>query len=352
MAIQNLLETAIQNKASDLHLICGVPPVLRIHGVLAPISGISPLTPEVLQNLIFEILSPEQKEILSTNRELDFSYELPGKSRFRINAYHQRGTLAAAFRLIPLQIKTIDELKLPPICHTLANLRQGFVLITGPTGHGKSTTLAAILEEINRTRPAHILTIEDPIEFILTPQKSIISQREVHGDSHSWNIALRSALREDPNVVLVGEMRDLETISAALTIAETGHLVFATLHTNSASQTIDRIVDVFPEFSKGQVKMQLSSTIEAVFSQRLIPSLDGGRTLAYEVMVGTPAVRNIIREGKTHLLDNVIQTSAELGMVSLDANMVTLVQTGVISLETAQSFALHPEELMKRIGAK
>lgn len=352
MDIQELLQIAIDNKASDLHLLVGIPPTLRVNGVLLQISGKEVLTDQTIQELVWQITNAEQKEILTVNKELDFSFEFEGKARFRINAYHQRGSMAASLRLIPFEIRGIDELGLPKICHTFATLRQGFILVTGPTGHGKSTTLAAILQEINQTRTEHIVTIEDPIEFVLPKGKSIVSQREVHGDTHSWEIALRSCLREDPNVVLIGEMRDYETIASALTIAETGHLVFATLHTNSAAQTVDRIVDVFPEHAKSQVRMQLSSTLEAVLSQRLLPCLTGGRVVAYEIMTATPAVRTVVREGKTHMIDNIIQTSAELGMVSLETNLTSLVKQGKISLETAQAYALRPEDLMRQIRGK
>ncbi|MDP3954935.1 MAG: type IV pilus twitching motility protein PilT [bacterium] len=352
MNVQELLQIVVDKNASDLHLLVGIPPVLRIDGNLGFVPGKEPLTAEDVQELVHQLLNTQQKEILMINRELDLSFGFAGQGRFRINAYYQKGTLAASLRLVPMTIPGINELGLPNICHTFAELRQGFILVTGPTGHGKSTTLAAILNEINQERAEHIVTVEDPIEFVLPKGKSIVSQREVHGDTHSWEIALRSCLREDPNVVLIGEMRDLETIAAALTIAETGHLVFATLHTNSASQTIDRIVDVFPEHSKAQVSMQLSSTLEAVFSQRLIPSLDGHRVVAYEIMTATPAVKTVIREGKTHLLDNIIQTSAELGMMTLEARLAVLVKEGKISLEMAMSFALRPEELARLVRGR
>lgn len=352
MDIKELLQITVDRNASDLHLMPFLPPMIRVNGHLMPITGRENLTPQQVEEMIFSLLNPEQKEILVVNKELDFSYELPTKGRFRVNAYYQKENLAVSLRLIPFRIPEIDELSLPKICHTFATLRQGFILVTGPTGHGKSTTLAAILNEINQTRAEHIVTIEDPIEFILPRGKSIVSQRELHADTHSWDIALRSCLREDPNIVLIGEMRDYETISSALTIAETGHLVFATLHTNSASQTIDRIVDVFPEHSKGQVRMQLSATLEAVFSQRLIPTIAGGRTLSYEIMTGTAAVRTCVREGKSHLLDNIIATSAELGMVSLETSLAKLVKTGVVSLEMAQNYALRPDELTRLIRGK
>lgn len=257
--------------------------------------------------------------------------------------------MAASFRLINANIPTIDALGLPRICHEFSALKQGFVLVTGPTGQGKSTTLAAVLQEINQTRPVHIVTIEDPIEYIYVPEKSIISQREVHNDTHSWELALRSVLREDPDVVLIGEMRDYETIAAALTIAETGHLVFATLHTNSAAQTIDRIVDVFPENQQPQVRMQLSANLEAVLSQRLVPRVNGSRVVAYEIMVGTTAMRTTIREGRTHMIDNIIQTSGEYGMNTLESCLAGLVSGGVISMETAEAYATRPDEIKRYI---
>lgn len=352
MEIRQLLKQAIDNNASDLHLLVGTPPTLRVHGTLITIANFPALSQQDVQDLVFPLLNQEQKEILQVNRELDFSFEYEGQARFRINAYHQKGTLAAALRLIPMKIRGVDELNLPQICHTFAELKQGFILITGPTGHGKSTTLAAILNEINQTRAEHIVTIEDPVEFVLPKEKSIVSQREIHADTHSWDIALRSVLREDPNVVLIGEMRDYETIASTLTIAETGHLVFATLHTNSAAQTVDRIVDVFPEYSKSQVRMQLSATIEAVLSQRLLPSLEGGRIVAGEIMTGTPAIRTAIREGKTHLIDNIIQTSAEQGMVPLETDLARLVKEGKVSLEVAQAYCLRPDELIRQVKGK
>ena len=348
MKIEELLKTTYDHKGSDLHLIVGYPPTLRIDGVLKPLE-LPPLTEASVQEVVHPLLNQEQKEILNVNREFDFSFELKGLARFRVNAYYQKGTLSASLRLVPLEIRKIEELKLPQICHKFASLRQGFVLITGPTGHGKSTALAAILDEINEKRAEHIVTIEDPIEFLISPKKSIISQRELHADTHSWNIALRSCLREDPNVVLIGEMRDYETISSALTIAETGHLVFATLHTNSAAQTIDRIVDVFPEYSKSQVRMQLSLSIEAVLSMRLLPCLRGGRVVASEIMVSTPAVRTSIRDGKTHMIDNIIQTSVDLGMMTLETDLARLVKQGEISLDTARAYALRPEDLIRNV---
>jgi twitching motility protein PilT len=352
MDIAKLLDKTISSKASDLHLVVGMPPMLRVQGELTPIES-KALTDEESQNLVFALLTPEQKDLFLVNRELDFSFEYEGKGRFRINAYHQKGFVSAALRLIPSEILTIEELNLPKIYHSFANLRQGFILVTGPTGHGKSTTLASIIQEINETRSVHVVTVEDPIEYVYPIGKSVISQRELHSDTHSWEIALRSALREDPDVVLVGEMRDYETIASALTIAETGHLVFATLHTNSAAQTIDRIVDVFPEHQQGQIRLQLSNTLEAVLSQRLMPAVSEGRIPAAEILLATPAVKTTIREGKTHLVDNIIQTSADVGMQTLETSMAYLVKTGKLSLDVAMEWALRPAELRRLVrGSK
>lgn len=347
MEIEELLEVTVNKKASDLHLISGISPVIRVDGELMPVSGKEPLTVKTTESLVFSLVSEEQKEVLIVNKELDFSFDYQERGRFRVNAYYQRGNLAAALRLLPARIPTIDELNLPKICHDFTRLRQGFILLTGPTGHGKSTTLAAIIEEINQEREVHIVTIEDPIEYVFDHKKGIISQRELKKDTHSWQIALRSCLREDPDVVLIGEMRDYETIASALTIAETGHLVFATLHTNSAAQTVDRIVDVFPEHQQSQVRMQLSNTLEAVLSERLVPCLKEGRIPAMEILITTTAVKTAIREGKTHLIDNVIQTSSGLGMRSLEMDLARLVRLGRISLKTAEAFALRPSELMR-----
>ena len=349
MEIKQLLQLTVDRSASDLHIISGIPPHLRVEGILSPIPDEPILTPDHVIKFIKEILSSEQLERLTVNKEIDFSLPFNQNARFRVNAYTQKGTLAIAFRRIPLEIPEIDKLGLPKILHSFTGLRQGFILVTGPTGHGKSTTLAAMLNEINSTRAEHIVTIEDPIEFIFKPIKSIISQREMGFDSHSWQIALRSVLREDPDVVLVGEMRDHETIASALTVAETGHLVFATLHTNSAAQTIDRIVDVFPEEQQEQVRLQLSNVIEAVFSMRLVPSISGRRVVAYEVMLGTSAIKTTIREGKTHQNDNILQTSTEVGMNTLEMSLAQHVKDGKLDLETAQTFSLRPEELMRLV---
>ena len=347
--IKQLLQNIIDTKSSDLHLISGIPPMLRIDGELAPVPGTGILTPDEIWQILKSVLTAEQVERLTVNKEIDFSLAFSEKARFRVNAYTQKNSLAAAFRQIPLTIPTIESLGLPNIIHSFTSLRQGLVLVTGPTGHGKSTTLAAMINEINQTRAAHIVTIEDPIEFVFKPVKSIISQREMRTDTHSWEIALRSVLREDPDVVLVGEMRDYETIAAALTVAETGHLVFATLHTNSAAQTIDRIVDVFPDEQQSQVRLQLSNVIEAVFSQRLIPGTTKGRAIAYEVMLGSTAIKTSIREGKTHQIESVLETSQEIGMVTLERSLADLVKRGLVTLEVAQSWALRPEELMRLV---
>jgi twitching motility protein PilT len=347
VGIKDLQELTIDRNASDLHIIVGLPPYIRLDGKLVPVPDTPVLTPETVENYLKDILPSDQLERLKVNKEVDFSLSFSDKARFRVNAYTQRGTPALSFRMIPLEIPKIDDLGLPKIIHSFTALKQGFILVTGPTGHGKSTTLAAILDEINQTRAEHIVTIEDPIEFLLRPDSSVISQREMGGDTHSWRIALRSVLREDPNVVMVGEMRDYETMASALTVAETGHLVFSTLHTNSASQTVDRIVDVFPEEQQHQVRLQLANVIEAVFSMRLVPAITGGRTVAYEVMLGTSAVKTSIREGKTHQIDNIIQTSTTIGMNTLEMSLASLVKEGKITLDDAQSYSLRPEELAR-----
>ncbi len=352
MTIEELLQITCDKEASDLHLVVGSPPNLRVDGELLPAGDYEPLTPEMIKLLVYALVSDQQKELLLANKEIDFSYQFNELGRFRVNAYYQKGTLAAALRLIPTKIRTLEELRLPALYNEFAQLKQGLILVTGPTGHGKSSTLAAIINLINRTRTAHIVTIEDPIEYVHNPIKSVISQRELHGDTHSWQVALRSVLREDPDVVLVGEMRDYETIAAALTVAETGHLVFATLHTNSAAQTVDRIIDVFPENQQPQVRMQLSNALEGVVAQRLIPGANGGRLPATEILLATSAVKNTIREGKTHQLDNVIQTSGELGMMSLEASLAYWVKQGELKMEVASQYALRPEELTRLVKGR
>lgn len=352
MDVQKYLEITIKKKASDLHIIVDLPPMLRIQGVIEPIPGEVPLNQETSEELVFQLMTPGQKEIFLANKEIDFSVSFKDEARFRVNAYHERSNVSASLRLIPNRIPSIEELKLPGICHHFTELRQGFVLITGPTGHGKSTTIASVLDEINELRREHIVTIEDPIEYVHKHKKSIVSQREVKLDTHTWEIALRSILREDPNVVLIGEMRDYDTIAAALTIAETGHLVFASLHTNSAAQTVDRIVDVFPPHQQQQVKIQLAAVMEAVLSQRLVPTIDGHRIVASEVLIATPAVRNAIREGQTHLIDNIIQTSGDVGMNTLEMDLARLVNEQMVTTDEALGFALRPDDLIRQLRRK
>jgi twitching motility protein PilT len=350
MNIHDMLQMLIDKNGSDIHIVTGFPPALRVDGKLQPIEGAPSLKPEHAELLVFPLMTQEQKDYVTVNKEIDFGYQFKELGRFRVNVYYQQGHISASLRLIPSKIKTIDELQLPPIFHDLLEFPQGLVLLTGPTGEGKSTTLAAMIEEINMSRACHILTIEDPVEFVYTPKQSVISQREVHQDTHGWDIALRSALREDPDVVLVGEMRDFETIAAAITVAETGHLVFATLHTNTAAQTIDRIIDVFPEHQQAQIRQQLSVTIQAIVSQRLIPMTGGGRTAATEIMIANSAIRNLIREGKTFQIDNVMQTSAEGGMMLMEASLVQLVQRGAITIEKAREYAIRPDEFSRLSG--
>lgn len=345
MELAKMLELVLHNRASDLHLLEGSAPMLRVDGELTPLLGEKQLTKDDARNLVDGILSQQQKELFYANKELDFSFAFSDQARFRVNVYYQQGSVAASLRLIAAKIPNLNELNLPDIMHAFTQLKQGFILVTGPTGHGKSTTLAAMINEINNTRRAHIVTLEDPIEYIFPHGMSIVSQREMHLDTYSWEVALRSILREDPDVVLVGEMRDYETIAAALTVAETGHLVLATLHTNSASQTVDRVVGVFPEEQQQQVRLQLANTLEGVISQRLIPMVTGGRTPAVEVLTASGAVRNVIREGKTHLIDNIIQTSADLSMISLDKSLANLINSGKISQEMALTYSLHPDQI-------
>jgi twitching motility protein PilT len=348
LTMQQLLSEAVNRNASDLHLSVGYPPILRIDGELINLDE-NLLSPEDTEELIYSILNDEKKELLEVNREIDFAYTYEGamNARFRINAYYSMKNLSAALRLIPSRIRTIEELMLPQIYNQFTKLKQGLILVTGPTGHGKSTTIAAILEGINRTRFCHIVTIEDPIEYVFEGKKALIDQREMNDDTHSWNIALRSALRQDPDVILVGEMRDFETIASAITLAETGHLVFATLHTNSASQSLDRIIDVFPENQQQQVRTQVANTLEAVIAQRLVPMDTGGRRAVSEVMLNNSAISNMIREGKMHQIDNVIRTSSDIGMIYLERSLVNLVREGVISVQKAQEYAVHPEEVLR-----
>ncbi len=343
--IETLLEECVRRNASDLHIQYGLPPILRVDGALTPVAGVNSLNEDTIRNLIFATLDEEQQKILLKDKEFDYSFAFGDVARFRVNAFHERGKLAAAFRLIPNQIKNITELGMPAIVETFADFPRGLVLVTGPTGSGKSTTLAALVNKINQEKSTHIITIEDPIEFTHKSQRSVIVQREVHYDTFSFAAALRSVLREDPDVVLIGEMRDLETIQAAITIAETGHLVFATLHTNSAAQSIDRMIDVFPAHQQPQVRSQLSNILMAVCAQRLVPALGGGRVVAAEIMVANSAIRSLIRDGKTHQIDTAIQTGADQGMQTMDRTLAKLIQTGVISYDSAREYAVDINEL-------
>ena len=340
--VKKYLDMAIERKASDLHLTVGVVPTLRVDGRLVAISNESVLTVETNDRLVKSLMNADQIKRLIEKKELDFSFGYKD-TRFRTNTYYQKGYLSASLRLINHNIKSISELGLPPILEKFTAPSQGFVIITGPTGHGKSTTLAAMVDHINKSKSDHIVTIEDPIEYVFEHEKSIISQRELGSDTFSFSRALRAVLREDPNVVLVGEMRDLETIEAALTVAETGHLVFTTLHTNSAAQTADRIIDVFPPHQQQQVRMQLANVLLGVVSQRLIPKTNGGRVAVCEIMTVNGAVKNMIREGKTHQLNNIIQTSASEGMISLDKVLAELVSKGDITLDDALTWAIDPK---------
>ena len=349
MTILQLLEMTVARNASDLHLVVGFPPLLRVNGELMSIPGGNILSAADVDSLAMSILNDKQRQSCQQNRELDFSFQFEDKGRFRVNLYRMKGNTAVALRLIPLRIRSLKELGAPDVMAKVAELRQGFILITGPTGHGKSTLLAALIQQINETRAVHIITIEDPIEYTYPNGQSLVSQRELFSDTLSWTNSLRAALREDPDVVLIGEMRDLATIASAMTIAETGHLVFATLHTNSAAQSIDRIIDVFPQTQQPQIRLQLAATLEAIFSLRLVPTITPGRVLATEVLFATPALRNMIREAKTYLVDNLIQTSAELGMVTLEGSLANLVKSGIITEEVALRFTIRPDLLSKLI---
>lgn len=346
--IEEMMKMAVANKASDLHLMEGTVPRLRINGEFIDIANFKTSGTDDERDMILSLLDPEKKQIFEKQKELDFSAELES-ARFRINVFMTQGRVAAALRVVTNNIPDLSTLGLPETLLGMVDKKQGFVLVTGPTGHGKSTTVASLLNWINKNKSVHIVTVEDPIEYQIPAAKALISQREIGADTLTFNAALRSVLRQDPNVVFIGEMRDLETIGSALTIAETGHLVFSTLHTNSASQTIDRIVDVFPEGSKQQIRIQLAEELTAIISQRLLPAIDGGRIPALEILVATPAVRNIIREGKTFMIDNVIATSSDLGMVGLETYLATLVRQGKITQEVAESYCLRPSELQQRL---
>ena len=343
--INALLSFTVTEQASDLHISPGHQPTLRIAGRLIPILREKKLSPEDSKGLAFALMTDEQKEMFLKEKEIDFSYSFEGRARFRINIFFQRRGISVACRFIPSKIRTIEELNLPPILHTFTKPTQGFVLVTGPSSHGKSTTLAAFIDEINHTRSDHIITIEDPIEYVFEPDKAIIDQREVYQDTLSFARALRSTFREDPDVIMVGEMRDPETMSIAISAAETGHLVFATLHTNSAGQTVNRIVDSFAPEQQNQVRSQLSASLLGVISQRLIPRIRGGLIPACEVMINTPAIATLIRENKIHEIPLVIETSAEVGMISLNRSLADLVRKREISIENALLYSLNPAEL-------
>jgi twitching motility protein PilT len=350
MAIKELLQMVVERGASDLHFKAGAKPMLRVDGKLLPISD-EKMHDEQARALIGELLTAEQLETFERKLELDLAYSLPGYSRFRVNIYQQRGGIGAAIRTIPASVPTFEQLRLPKVIRNLAAMPRGLILVTGPTGSGKSTTLAAIINLINQTRSCHIVTIEDPIEYLHSDQQCIITQREVGGDTHSFTDALRHVLRQDPDVILVGEMRDLETIGTAITAAETGHLVLATLHTVNAPQTVDRVVDVFPPHQQTQIRMQLSVALEGVLSQTLLPLKGGkGRVAALEVMVSTPAVRNLIREGKTHMLTQTMQSGLKDGMQTLNQALRDMVRADVVTLETALAHSSNPQELAALCG--
>ncbi len=349
--IDEILRRMVDSKASDLHLVVGSPPNARIDGKLVSLSEYGIINNEMLKEALYSVISDEQKKAFEKNRELDFSYSMPKISRFRGNMLYQRNTLGAVFRAIPANPPTIEELNLPAIITTLSKKPRGLVLVTGPTGSGKSTTLASMVDYINRTRAEHIVTIEDPIEFLHKNQKSIIRQRELGSDTLSFEEALKHVLRQDPDVILVGEMRDLETISLAVTSAETGHLVFATLHTTSAASTIDRIIDVFPPGQQAQIRMQLSTTLEGIICQTLVPKKEGkGRACAMEILVGTMGVRNLIREGKTHMIVNMLQAGVKDGMQTLNSALHKLVVSGAISVDDALLKSSQPDELKNLLG--
>ena len=348
--MHDLLTIMIERGASDLHITTGTPPQIRLHGKLTPLTQFERLTPQDTQRLAYSVLNEGQKQKFEEDNELDLSFGIQGLARFRCNVYRQRGAVASAIRVIPIKIRTFDELNLPPIVEQLADRPKGLILVTGPTGSGKSTTLAAMVDKINNERTEHIMTIEDPIEFVHHHKKCLVNQREVFSDTQSFKNALKYILRQDPDVVLVGEMRDLETISAALTIAETGHLTLGTLHTNSCAQTINRIIDVFPTNQQSQVRAQLSLVLEGVLSQQLIPTPDGrGRVMSLEIMVTTPAIRNLIREEKIHQIYSAMQAGQKFGMQTMNQSLVELVQKRKISREEALNRSTLPEELAQQL---
>ena len=343
-----VLKEVVELNASDLHLTVGSAPMVRVRGELRGLDDYPQLTAKDTRDIMYSILSNDQRKRLEEDWQVDFSYSVPQMGRFRVNAYMQRASVGGAFRLIPSEIKSVDQLGLPSVIHEFVKKPRGFVLVTGPTGSGKSTSLAAMIDEINQTRNEHILTIEDPIEFLHRHKSCMVNQREIGNDAQSFELGLKAALRQDPDVILVGEMRDLETISTALTAAETGHLVFATLHTQDTAQTIDRIIDVFPPYQQQQVRVQLSVALQGIVTQQLLPTADGsGRIAACEVLALTPAVRNLIREGKTHQIHSVLQTGGAKGMQAMDASLAQLVRAGKITRELAEQRSSTPEELRR-----
>lgn len=345
MTINEIFKIGVEKKASDIHLIVDKPPILRVDGELFEIKNLAQLNSQNLKKLIYSILSPRQQEVYEKNKELDISYELEGVGRFRVNLHWEKENVGMVARIINFIPPTMKEVDMPEIIYKLARLKQGLVILTGPTGCGKSTSLAAMINLINNERSCHIMTLEDPIEFIYTSKKSIIKQRQLNTDVLSFREGLKHVLRQDPNVVMVGEMRDLETIAATITLAETGHLVLATLHTYSAAQTVDRIIDIFPPYQQFQIRMQLSMTLAGVVSQRLLPKVNGGRVAAREILINTPAISNMVRENKIAQISTVIQTSAEEGMQSLDQDIKRLYKEKVIAEEVAQSYMINPESL-------
>lgn len=345
--MEELLRAAVIKKASDLHITVGVPPIVRIHGELTPLDYPKLLPPDTEQ-LLQQITTQSQLQRIKEKGDLDFSYAIQGLARFRVNAFHQRGSIAIVARLVAEKIPTLEQLKHPEILKQLCKKTRGLILVTGPTGSGKSTTLASMVNEINHSRSCHIITLEDPIEYLHRHNRSIVNQREIFSDTQSFSMALRAALREDPDVILVGEMRDIETISTAITAAETGHLVFATLHTSDAPQTVDRIIDAFPSHQQQQIRTQLSMTLQGVISQQLLAKADSsGRVAALEIMISTPAIRNLIREGKTHQIASSIQTGSKAGMQSMDMSLRDLYRSGFISYDDALTHAIDPDTLTR-----
>lgn len=347
--IDDLLRELVQREASDLHLRVGEPPIFRVHGTLQRVPDMAPLTDHDMYQLIHVVMNPEREVRFEQNMELDMSYAVPGLARFRVNLFRQQGHIGAVMRVIPFVIRTIDELRIPPVVKDLCMLPRGLILVTGPTGSGKSTTLAAMVDHINERRPRHIMTIEDPIEYLHRDKVASINQREIGVDTHSFAAALKHVMRQNPDIILVGEMRDLETISLAITAAETGHLVFATLHTTDAPQTVDRIIDVFEPEAQQQIRTQLATTLQAVISQTLLPLAEGkGRVAAFEVMVCTPAIRTLIREGKTYQMYTDIQTGSQFGMQTLDMDLLRLAVQGIVTFEDAQAKSSQPHEMEAR----